>query len=99
MQIIKIGDICICALPGEIYTRTGLNIKQKSPFEKTIIVENSNCYCGYIPTENAFEENSRLYEAALCNHSCLVPEAAQIIEEKALSMIEKIKEGLALQVK
>lgn len=92
MQIIKIGDICICALPGEIYTRTGLNIKQKSPFEKTIIVENSNCYCGYIPTENAFEENSRLYEAALCNHSCLVPEAAQIIEEKALSMIEKIKE-------
>ncbi len=90
IQLIKIGDICICALPGEIYTRTGLNIKEKSPFEKTIIVENSNSYCGYIPTKNAFDENSRLYEAALCNHSCLLPEAAQLIEEKAINMIKKL---------
>ncbi len=90
LQAIKIGDICICALPGEIYTRTGLNIKEKSTFEKTIIVENSNCYCGYIPTENVFTPNSRLYEIALCNHSCLVPEAAKIIEDKALEMIKKL---------
>lgn len=91
LQVIKIGDVCICALPGEIYTRTGLNIKEGSPFKKTIIVENSNCYCGYIPTKNAFEENSRLYEAALCKHSCLVPEAAEIIEKKAIDMINKLK--------
>lgn len=91
IQAIKIGDVCICALPGEIYTRTGLNIKAKSPFEKTMIIENANCYCGYIPTKNAFEENSRLYEAALCTHSCLVPDAAEIIEEKAADIINKLE--------
>lgn len=91
MQVIRIGDICICALPGEIYTQTGLNIKKNSPFEKTIVVENTNSYCGYVPTENAFDENGRLYEQALCNHSCLVSDAAKIIENKALEMINKLK--------
>lgn len=90
MQVITVGDVCICALPGEIYTQTGLNIKAKSPFARTLIAENSNCYCGYVPTKNAFEENSRLYEASLCAHSCLVPEAAEIIEEKAIQMINKM---------
>lgn len=90
IQVIKIGDICICALPGEIYAKTGLNIKRNSPYKNTIVVENSNTYCGYVPTEDVFVEKCRLYETMLCFHSCLVPGAAEAIEEKALDMIKNM---------
>lgn len=91
VQAIRIGELCIYILPGEIFVKNGLEIKAKSPFEKSIVVENSNSYCGYVPTENGFAENSFLYEAALCYHSCLVPEAGNILTEKALELGEKLK--------
>lgn len=90
IQTIKIGDVAICLLPGEIYAATGLKIKSASPYSKTVVVENSNCYCGYVPSREFFGDNCMLYEAMLCYHSCLVPEASDIIEEKALELINKL---------
>ncbi len=89
IQAIKIGDVAISVLPGEIYAAIGIAIKEKSPFAKTIIVENSNSYCGYIPDKSAFNGNCLLYESLLCCHSCHVPEASDIIEEKALELLKK----------
>lgn len=90
IQCIKIGDLCIYALPGEIYTKIGNDIKQASTFDKNVVVENCNTYCGYIPTKNAFDECSELYESMLCNHSCLVAEACDIITQKALELSKKL---------
>ena len=93
MQGMLIGDVYISLNPGEIYTNTGKTIKAESPFEKTIVVENCNSYCGYIPTKECFSEKSTIYETILCYHSCHVPEAADIITEKALELANKIKEN------
>ncbi len=92
VQCIKIGDVLIACLPGEVYTDLGRKIKKNSPFKHTIVVENCNTYCGYIPTKEAFNpEHDNLYETALCYHSCHVPEAGDIITDKALELAEKIK--------
>ena len=91
VQAIRIGNTCIYVLPGEMFVQSGLRIKAESPYENSIVVENSNSYCGYVPTENAFGENSDLYEASLCYHSCLVPEAGNLLTEKALELGEKLK--------
>lgn len=87
VQAIRIGDVCISALPGEVFVAYGLAIKSASPFKRNMVSENCNYYCGYIPTKQAFSPNSNLYEASLCFHSCLIPEAGEIIQHKALELI------------
>ena len=87
---IRIGDVCILALPGEVYVAFGKAIKAGSPFKRNMVVENSNSYCGYIPTKEAFCENSDMYEITLCLHSCHVPEAGEILQTKALEIAHKL---------
>lgn len=86
IQAIKIGDVCVYALPGELFVQIGLDIKANSPFTNNIVVENCNSYCGYVPTKEGFAEKSILYEASLCYHSNLIPEACDILTKKALEI-------------
>ncbi len=88
VQAIKIGEVCIYAFPGEVFVNFGLQLKEKAPFRKIMVAENCNAYCGYIPTKEAFGENCDLYETSLCHHSCLVPEAGDILVEKLLGLIK-----------
>ena len=49
-----------------------------------------NTYLGYVPTKDCFNEKSDLYEASLCYHSNLVPEAAEILTNKAIDISKKL---------
>ena len=92
VQCIKIGDTLIACLPGEIYVAYGKEIKEKSPYKHTFVIENCNTYCGYIPTKNAFDpDKNNLYETSLCYHSCHVPEAGEMLVNKALELADEIK--------
>jgi len=92
VQGILLGDICLTTLPGEVYTAIGQGIKKNSPFARNIVVENCNKYCGYVPTREAFAENSDLYESSLCFHSCLIPEAGEILQKEALDILKTLAE-------
>ena len=92
VQCIKIGDTLIACLPGEIYVAYGKEIKEKSPYKHTFVIENCNTYCGYIPTKKAFDpDKNNLYETSLCYHSCHVPEAGEMLVNKALELAAEIK--------
>lgn len=92
VQCIRIGDVLFVCLPGEVYTAFGKYIKANSPFKHTFVIENCNTYCGYIPTKEAFDPVSDdLYETALCYHSCHVPEAGDMITEKALELAKDLQ--------
>ncbi len=91
VQCIRMGDVLFVCLPGEVYTAFGKYIKANSPFKHTVVIENCNTYCGYIPTKEAFDpETDDLYETTLCYHSCHVPEAGDMITAKALEIAERI---------
>lgn len=93
VQCIKIGDTLIACLPGEIYVNYGKEIKEKSPFKHTFVIENCNTYCGYIPSKEAFDpEKDRLYETSLCYHSCHIPEAGDMLTKAALEIANEIKQ-------
>ena len=54
VMAVRIGDLAIVALPGEVFCEIGLEIKHKSPAEHTLIVELANDAIGYVPTKEAF---------------------------------------------
>ena len=88
LQAIVLGNTCIWAMPGEVFVDFGRRLKKESKFENNLTAELCNSYCGYIPTKRAFEPNCDLYETSLCHHSCLIPEAGDMIVDKLLDMMQ-----------
>jgi hypothetical protein len=85
IQAIRVGDVGICALPGEPFCQTGLNIKAKSPFKQTMMVGMANDYAGYLPTEEAHALGG--YETWRAKSSFLEIKAATMIQEAALGVL------------
>ncbi|HEY1188765.1 MAG TPA: hypothetical protein VGE74_14010 [Gemmata sp.] len=50
LQVLVIGSSAIVAIPCEVFTEIGLNIKKSSPFTTTCVVSLANGYFGYLPT-------------------------------------------------
>ena len=50
VQVLRIGDIAVAAMPCEIFTEIGLDIKKTSPVKNTFTVCLANGYNGYLPT-------------------------------------------------
>lgn len=74
VQAMRIGALGIGTFPGEAFVELGLDLKSKSPFKPTLIVELANDYRGYIPTLRGFAEGG--YETWRAKSSCLEKEAA-----------------------
>lgn len=50
LQALLIGDLGIAAIPFETFTETGLELKDRSPFQDTFTIELANGSFGYLPT-------------------------------------------------
>ncbi|MFK7777426.1 MAG: hypothetical protein QM501_04810 [Gimesia sp.] len=50
LQAIRIGDLCVAAIPFETFCEIGLELKEKTPFEDAFTIEIANGYNGYLPT-------------------------------------------------
>ena len=49
----RMGEVGLVGLPGEIPTEIGLQIKQRSPPPYTMVASQANGYIGYIATDHA----------------------------------------------
>ena len=50
LQAFRIGDLGIAAIPFEVFTESGLEIKKESPLQPTFTIELANGSYGYLPT-------------------------------------------------
>jgi hypothetical protein len=50
LQVVRIGDLLIGAIPFETFVEIGLDLKRRSPMPRTFIVGLANGYNGYLPT-------------------------------------------------
>lgn len=50
LQVLRIGDLAVSAIPFEVFTDTGLGLKKETPFEKTFTISLANGSYGYLPT-------------------------------------------------
>ena len=86
IQVFRIGDGGLIALPGEIFVEIGLDIKKKSGLKHTFICELANDAIGYVPTREAFKEPG--YEVGVARRMNYTDDIGCIIKDEALKTLE-----------
>ena len=56
VMALKIGDVAIVGLPGEMFNEFGIYIKENSPFKNTLVMGLTNGSYHYFPTEVSFTQ-------------------------------------------
>jgi neutral ceramidase len=88
VQVLKLGEAAVVALPGEIFVETGLSIKTKSDARPLFLVSLANGYIGYVCTDEALQ-NQGGYEtwAAMSSLGGVGTEPA--MEKLAVSLLDR----------
>ena len=89
IQVLRIGDIYVLGLPGEVLVEIGLEIKSRAGVENLFVVSLANDAVGYVCPRAAYKEGG--YEPGPGTN--LAPGAGEIITEQALKLIERIKKS------
>jgi len=93
IQAIQVGPAAYVSNPAEYFCQFGLNIKARSNFPYTWVVELANGCIGYVPTPEAMGPHGGGYEPRLALSSKLVPEAGQIIENASVELLHSLRPG------
>ncbi len=90
VQAIRIGNLAIVAVPVELFTEYGLEIKRyaRKRFAHAMVVELANGYFGYVPTRKSFEGGG--YETRLSRSSPLAPDTGDILVATAKSLLDAL---------
>jgi len=88
-QILKLGDIYILGLPGEVLVEIGLQIKRKAGLQKLLIIALANDPIGYVCPGKAYDEGG--YESGTGTN--LAKGAGEIMVRQALELIGRIRSG------
>jgi len=89
LQVVRIGEVGIAAIPFEVFVEIGLELKQKSPFQRTFTIELANGSYGYLPTPEQHKLGG--YETWLGTNR--VEEAASVkIVKAVLGMMGRLNE-------
>ncbi len=89
LQALRIGELGIVAIPCEVFTEIGLEIKRRSPLKPTFTIELANGYNGYLPTPQQHELAG--YETWRARSSYLEVEASPKIVETVLKLLDEVK--------
>lgn len=90
IQVMRLGDAVLVAIPGELFAELGLEIKRRSTAPYTFIVGYANGWIGYIPTQKAWRQGG--YEIELGPWTRVGPLAGALVVEKAVELIRQIME-------
>ncbi len=88
LQVLRIGDVGIAALPAEVYAITGLKLKQQCPLPHMFNVELANGSIGYIPPPELRPLGG--YNTWPARHTATQDDIEPIIVRELLGMFEEI---------
>ena len=93
LQAIQVGPLAVVSNPAEYFCEFGLDIKRRSNFPHTFVVELANGCIGYVPTEEAMGPHGGGYEPRLAMSSKLVPEAGEMIVDASVELVNDLAPG------
>ena len=92
LHAVRFGNVALLFLPGEVFVKVFLDLREKSPFKKLMVAGYSGKYVGYIPTPEEFDRKG--YAAytvpLLVNLPPYVPNIAYILEKKSLEILMEL---------
>lgn len=87
LQAFRVGDVGITAIPCEVFTETGLSLKERSPLKPSFNIELANGHYGYLPTPRQHDLGG--YETWL--GTCILEKEASIkIEDRLLELLNQV---------
>lgn len=88
IQAVRIGDLAIVTFPFEVFAEIGLDLKEKSPFGDTFVMELANGAQGYLPTPRQHEFGG--YETWFTTNRVQL-DASDVISGNLLEMLAGLK--------
>lgn len=88
LQALRIGDVGMAGLPGEIFVEIGLQIRERSPFPYTMPVSLANGYLGYTCTDKALKEGS--YETQVAYSSLPAAGTEQLYVDTSARLLHQL---------
>jgi neutral ceramidase len=89
IQTVRIGEQAIVSMPFEVLVEIGLEIKEKSAFERTFLIELANGGYGYLPPPNQHKLGG--YETWL-GTSRFQPQSSDLLIKHLLEMLQELKQ-------
>ena len=88
LQLVRVGDVGIVALPGEAFAETGLQIKAESPLGLTFIIGLANGYAGQMPPPPHYRLGG--LETWRCRSSFLEQNAEPKVVERVRALLKEL---------
>jgi hypothetical protein len=87
VQMLRVGPAALVSVPAEYFCQFGLEIKARSPWKPTCVIELANGCVGYVPGAQQVVDESG-YEPKLARSSKLVPAAGQALADAAVELLQ-----------
>ncbi|MFN6201279.1 MAG: hypothetical protein ACK496_02220 [Acidobacteriota bacterium] len=91
LQVHRLGELSIAAIPCEVFTAIGLELKSRTPFEGHFTISLANGYNGYLPTPAQHRLGG--YETWRARSSYLETDASEKIVGELRRLMQSLRNG------
>ena len=98
VQAVRINDVAIVGVAGELFVEIQLAIKQASPFPSTLVAAYSNGCVGYLPVADAYPDGGYEVDHSYKGYrlpAAIAPGAAEKVAETAIGLLRDLVGGRA----
>jgi hypothetical protein len=89
LQVMRIGPVAVVGVPAEFFTKLGLEVKHRSPYKHTVVVELANDWIGYTPDREAHKLGG--YQTWTGLHSYAEPGTGERLVDEAVKLLGELK--------
>ena len=93
VQAIRIGDLALVGLPGEVFVEYALNIDKAPGYAEIATMAYTNGNIGYVPNAAAYPQGGYEVENAIIFYgdTMLTPQSEQMIVDSALGLLARLR--------
>lgn len=88
LQVVRLGQVALVGIPGELFARLGLAIRRGSPLRHTFVVGLANDDFGYVPDAEGYDLGG--YQAWVHRHCPAERGTGEAMVAQALSLVEEV---------
>lgn len=92
LQVLRLGEVVLVGVPGEMFASLGLSIRRRSPFRHTFVVGLANDELGYIPDDEGYDLGG--YQVWTGLHSLLPRGTGERMVDEAVAMLETMHDSV-----